>query len=177
MIYFIGNKEMNICKIGYSKRPYRRIDTLRKNFPFELEIFSIVEGGFQDEKMYHSKYYKHKIKGEWFKLNYVEELGFNKAIIVEKIEHICLNINEKTKYIHLNSLLAQLNKDRINENMNIINFNIWLKNNEEFVKTIDNPIIKDSCLWINIFICYELIRVSTIKNKIILYKYLYKLTN
>ena len=173
MIYFIGNKKLNICKIGYSKRPYRRIDSLRKLSPFDLEIFSIIDGAPHDEKMYHSKYFDYRIKGEWFKLDNVQELGFSKGIKELKMRHLILNINEKNGYVHLQSLLAQLNQDRIFERLNNINFNLWMKSNAEFLETINNPIIKETCLWVNIYVAFELIRYSTVKNKIILYENIY----
>lgn len=172
MIYFIGNKEMNICKIGYSKKPYRRIDTIRKQTPFELEIFNIIEGDPSVEKMYHSTYFNSRIKGEWFKLKDIQELGFNKSIVNIEIGHIKLNIN-KNNYVHLGSLLSSLNEDRIFIERNTINFNVWKTSNKSFLETIDTPIIKETCIWIHLFVAFELIRTSTVKNKIALYEYLY----
>jgi len=173
MIYFIGNKEMNICKIGYSKRPYRRIEGIRKITPFDLEIFSIIEGTPQEEKMYHSTYFEYRVKGEWFKLDAVQFLGFNNTIKELKFGNTILNINEKNGYVHLTSLLAKLNSDRLFENLNNINFNVWIKSNKLFLDTINNPIIKETCLWVHIYVAYELIRNSTVKNKISLYESLY----
>jgi hypothetical protein len=175
MIYFIGNREMNICKIGYSKRPYRRIESIKKTVPFELEIFSIIEGSMSEEKMYHSKYSEFKIKGEWFKLSKVEELGFDAPISVLMVGDIKLNINGKNCYVHVSSLLAQLNRERASNKINLINFNQWVKINKIFLESMENPIIKDSCNWCNIFVAYELIRCSSVKNKIMLYDNLYKL--
>jgi hypothetical protein len=174
MIYFIGNKDLDICKIGYSKRPYRRIESLRKSVPFELEIYSIIEGSISEEKIYHSKYFEFKIKGEWFKLSKVEELGFNKNYIYEEyIGDIKLNVNKKNDYIHLQSLLAKLNNDRLFENLHNINFNSWKLSNSDFLETINTPIINEACCWINLHVAFELIRTSTTKNKIKLYEYLY----
>lgn len=170
MIYFIGNKKLNICKIGFSDRPYRRIDTIKNSIPFDLEIFSIIEGTIQEEKMYHSKYYEFRIKGEWFELDKVQELGFSKSINEKKIGHLILNINDKNGYIHLQSIIAQLNKDRMFTGLNNINFSLWEKSNKSFLETISNPIIKESCTWVHIYVAYELIRCSTVKNKLLLYE-------
>jgi hypothetical protein len=174
MIYFIGNKELNICKIGFSNRPYRRIESIRKSTPFNLEIFAIVEGTIQDEKIYHSKYNEYRIKGEWFKLKDVKEIGFNKELKQILIGDIILNINNKNQYVHIPNLLAQLNRDRLLEGMNKIDFITWRKSNKSFLASIPDSIINDSCFWCHIFVAYELIRNSTIKNKIMLYEYLCK---
>jgi hypothetical protein len=170
MIYFIGNKELDVCKIGFSKRPYRRIDSIRKSIPFNLEILAIIDGDFMVEKMYHSKYFEHKIKGEWFTLSKVLELGINNSLKELYIGSIKLNVNNENHYIHLPSLISLLNQDRVFLSNNLLHFNLWEKSNKEFLSTIENPIIKSGCTWIHPYVCCELIRSSSVQNKIMLYE-------
>ena len=170
MIYFIGNIEADVCKIGFSRKPYRRIETLRKQSPFYLEVFEIIDGDFTDEKMFHSKYDEYRINGEWFKLSKVIELGLTKSIKKVKISEITLNVNPKNNYIHLASLMAQLNSCRTKIKMNHMNYSTWVLNNKSFIETIGNAIIKETCLWVHLYVAFELIRNSSVENKLALYE-------
>ena len=169
MIYFIGNKEMNICKIGYSKRPYRRIETLRGSVPFRLDVFDIIEGSLSEEKMFHDKYHKWTVKGEWFELDKVEELGFSLNIEVIYIKDFMLIKNKDTGYYHLGTLMSSINRVRVSECMSQLNFSVWKKSNKEFIDSIDNPIIHDRCIWVSKFIMFDLIRTSCLKLKMFFY--------
>lgn len=173
MIYFIGDIEANVCKIGFSRKPYRRIETLRGQSPYKLEIFDIIDGDFTDEKFLHSKYFASRLNGEWFRLSDVLDLGFSRDIKKITIGDINININPKNNYIHLSSLISCLNGNRCKLKMNYINFSVWRKTNTDFLNTINNPIIKETCIWIHPYIAFELIRDSTVKNKITLYENFY----
>ena len=66
-VYVIGNKEMKVCKIGFSNNVFKRITAIQTGCPFKLEIFCIVEGSVQTEKKLHKKYDHLRLNGEWFK--------------------------------------------------------------------------------------------------------------
>ena len=169
MIYFIGNKEANICKIGYSKRPYRRIETLRWQVPFKLDIFDIIEGDVHKEKMFHDKYHKWTIKGEWFELDKVEELGFGLDIETIYIKDFLIIKNKVTGYYHLGTLISSINRVRVYENLSQLQFSVWAKSNKEFIDSIDKPIINDRCAWVSKFIMFDLIRTSCLRLKMFFY--------
>lgn len=66
-VYVIGNKEMNICKIGFTNNIFKRIIAIQTGCPFKLEIFCVVEGSVQTEKKLHEKYKDLRMNGEWFR--------------------------------------------------------------------------------------------------------------
>ena len=66
-IYVVGNKKESVCKIGYSKDPFKRIKSIQTGCPFKLHIFLIIRGNRTIEKQLHRKYKSYKHTGEWFK--------------------------------------------------------------------------------------------------------------
>ena len=66
-VYVVGNKEMNICKIGFSNNVFKRLTAIQVGCPFKLEIFCVVYGSVKTEKMLHKKYDYLRLNGEWFK--------------------------------------------------------------------------------------------------------------
>lgn len=66
-VYVVGNKEMNICKIGFSNNVFKRLSAIQTGCPFKLEIFCVVEGSVQTERKLHKKYDYLRLNGEWFK--------------------------------------------------------------------------------------------------------------
>ena len=83
MIYFIGNKKENICKIGVSKNVDKRIKEIQCSCPFEVEILITyaVSDDYLIEKALHNKYNKHRLNGEWFNLSVITEVkeGINES--------------------------------------------------------------------------------------------------
>lgn len=69
MVYFVGNREHNLVKIGTSKNVKKRIECIQIGFPYTLETFITLEGGEQVEKTLHFKFKEYHLRGEWFKLS------------------------------------------------------------------------------------------------------------
>lgn len=67
-VYFIGNSEKNICKIGFSYSPNKRLKELQTGNPFPLFVFKTVKGDMQMEKTFHFLYRQYRTQGEWFKI-------------------------------------------------------------------------------------------------------------
>lgn len=176
MIYIIGNKEQNICKIGYSSRPYRRIETIRKSIPFELQIFSVFEGDLNTERLLHDKYNHCKIKGEWFYLDQIHDVDILKQYKMIKVGNIDLIIDDDLMMYHVNTLFANINKERVNDGLSQITWVNFKKQNKDFIDSFkDTPIVKKKSEWIHPFIAIEIIRTSSVKLKLLAYQNLNKL--
>lgn len=68
-LYIIGNKKKEICKIGVSDNPDKRVKTLQTGCHFKIEIlYYCDELGRDSEKEYHKRYSQYRLKGEWFKI-------------------------------------------------------------------------------------------------------------
>ena len=67
-VYFIGNSEKNICKIGFSYSPNQRLIELQTGNPFPLFVFKTVKGDMEMEKTFHFLYRQYRTRGEWFKI-------------------------------------------------------------------------------------------------------------
>jgi len=65
-VYFVGNIEHGVCKIGNSISPHKRISSIQTGCPFEIKMFGFINGTKKDEKKFHNKFAKHRISGEWF---------------------------------------------------------------------------------------------------------------
>lgn len=91
MIYFIGNKEQKVVKIGYTLDRYirGRFLTVQTNCPFDVEVFLTVNGMKNTEKHFHNLFKNDHIKGEWYKLSYDIEHYINNPV--------CPNITETFK--------------------------------------------------------------------------------
>lgn len=103
MIYFIGNREADIVKIGYSRDEdtiERRIKQIQTYCPFHVEVIGIIEGTFEQERLLHSKYepfktnFKNK-RNEWFVLSMIEDPRFEN--LKRMVENLLLAFNKKTK--------------------------------------------------------------------------------
>lgn len=168
MIYFIGNKEMNICKIGYSSRPYRRIETLIKQSGFDLDIYGIYDGDISLERIVHDLHDKARLKGEWYKLSDLPNEIMSFGTI--SFGNIKVFYNKEDGYIYLSSLLAYINKIRCLYKMNPFNYSTWAKSNEGFIKSFNIPIKENYIKRVHPFIALELLRNTHADFKIILYK-------
>ena len=170
MVYFIGNKEYNICKIGFSKRPYRRIKTIQDSIPFKLEIFDIIEGDFELEKMLHLKNKDFLIKGEWFQLDKIKELGLFGDLLQIQIED--LNIYSLNGYFYYSNIITYINKIRIKQCLSPITFFDYLKSNSEFIESFNkkNIIPKINDKFIHPFIAIDLLRFGGNITKIFVYE-------
>ena len=83
MIYFIGNKKENICKIGVSNNVGKRIKEIQCSCPFVVEVLItyVVSDDYLIEKALHNKYDEYRLNGEWFNLSVITEIeeGINEA--------------------------------------------------------------------------------------------------
>ena len=65
-VYFIGNREWGLVKIGYSKKPELRLKQVQTMAPFPVEILKIENGNKENENKYHLKFSSLNSYGEWF---------------------------------------------------------------------------------------------------------------
>lgn len=64
-VYFLG-WEGGPVKIGISNSNADRITALQNACPYKLEIYATTKGGRALERVYHRRFAKHKLRGEWF---------------------------------------------------------------------------------------------------------------
>jgi len=66
-LYFVGDKDKKVVKIGIAKDVKRRCASLQSGFPLQLYVYRVIKNaGRQMEKILHSKYAEHNSHGEWF---------------------------------------------------------------------------------------------------------------
>jgi hypothetical protein len=68
-VYFIEALTSGFVKIGYSQNPQERLKSLQNGVPFELVIIKTIKGTAEDEREIHRRFYKHRVRGEWYKFN------------------------------------------------------------------------------------------------------------
>lgn len=66
-VYVIINSTKDICKIGYSKNPYRRLSDVQVGNHLKLRLYLVFKGGHDTEKRLHAKYRNYRMNGEWFR--------------------------------------------------------------------------------------------------------------
>ena len=49
MIYFIGNKDKNLMKIGFTKNILKRLNVLQNECGFKLDIYRVFDGDAHTE--------------------------------------------------------------------------------------------------------------------------------
>ena len=74
MIYFIKDTVNLTIKIGYSKKPQKRLGVLQTSSPYKLLLLGTVPGTPDDEVSYHGKFATYRLQGEWFKGEIIEEV-------------------------------------------------------------------------------------------------------
>ena len=85
MVYFIGNKEYEFVKIGYTVNNIKgRLCDLRVGCPFDLTLLHIMDGDRNTEKYIHKKFELQWVRGEWFKLSGPIQQMINKSISSSK---------------------------------------------------------------------------------------------
>lgn len=164
MIYLIGNRENDICKIGFSNNPLERIKAIESQVPFNLEILSITEGNIRQERLFHSFNDEARIKGEWYILSKIKNLNIEKYSGFINIGQLNIMYDADSGYIHIPSLVSDINLLRANKTQ----FSTWVKQNSDFLNSFDNhdlgrPILKKYCSWIHPFVAIEFI-ISTLPN-------------
>lgn len=56
----------DLIKIGFSKKPRKRLQSLRSGSPFDLKIIAAMPGSLQLERHLHERFKKLRERGEWF---------------------------------------------------------------------------------------------------------------
>ena len=74
MIYFTKDTGSQAIKIGYSRKPIKRLGGLQTGNPHKLILLGSVAGTLDDEASFHSKFAQHRLEGEWFKGEIIEEV-------------------------------------------------------------------------------------------------------
>lgn len=69
-VYLMVNKRNKYVKIGWSKNPTHREETLQAEDP-DVEMLYKFPAIFSTEKQLHEKYAEFRVRGEWFQLNEV----------------------------------------------------------------------------------------------------------
>ena len=77
-VYFIGNTDYELVKIGFSSEPEKRVKQLQTGCPFPITILHTEVGTPKNESELHRRFSKHRVNGEWFKLslsilNYIQK--------------------------------------------------------------------------------------------------------
>ena len=74
MIYFVKDTVTQAIKIGRSKKPKGRLSELQTGNPHKLVILGTVAGAANEEASFHGKFVQHRLEGEWFKGEIIEEV-------------------------------------------------------------------------------------------------------
>jgi len=74
VIYFIKDTGSLAIKIGYSKKPNKRLSGLQTANPHKLLLLGTVPGTEKDEEELHGKFAQFRLEGEWFKGEIIEEI-------------------------------------------------------------------------------------------------------
>jgi hypothetical protein len=74
MIYFIKNTVTHAVKIGYSRNPNKRLAHLQTATPDPLTLLGTIQGGLEHETAFHQRFRQHKLQGEWFKPDILNEV-------------------------------------------------------------------------------------------------------
>lgn len=67
-VYFIESKDSGLVKIGYSKRPKDRFNSIKTMSPEHLNLMGMMPGGKTEESELHKKFSDIRSHGEWFTL-------------------------------------------------------------------------------------------------------------
>jgi hypothetical protein len=83
MIYFIKSGEF--VKIGHCERdPIRRLEKLQIGNPVTLELIGVMQGSRSDERDWHWRFDKKRVRGEWFRL----DRTLLRAIKPHSVDHV-----------------------------------------------------------------------------------------
>jgi hypothetical protein len=63
MIYFISNATTGAVKIGYSKNPSKRLNSLQTATPDRLSLLGTIHGGLEHEAAFHDRFAQHRLQG------------------------------------------------------------------------------------------------------------------
>jgi len=167
MIYYIGNREMDMVKIGYSRDEYTiktRIKQIQTYCPFHVEVIKIVPGNFDDEQALHKKFSKFKTnhkneRNEWFVLSEIEK------------NEVSIDLDEARTSLYKNLLyLRQLQPELFSffyiiQDMIQVDFDYWINASDKNSDKLE--VIKINSYMINSLIdnLYELSSTATRSDK------------
>lgn len=77
MIYFISDPLSGCVKIGTSRNVESRFASLQSASPRDLRLMGSIEGGYQEEALFHRAFCRQHLRNEWF---------MNTAILTNLIE-------------------------------------------------------------------------------------------
>src|SRR5581483_10346318 len=67
MIYFIRDVHSGLVKIGASKKPWKRLQSLQTGAAGLLEMAVVIDGEDADEHALHARFAAERVRGEWFR--------------------------------------------------------------------------------------------------------------
>lgn len=70
-VYLLYNEKNGYFKIGYSRNPMKREKTLQAEEP-HIVLLNVWERDMSFEKALHKRFFKQKVRGEWFKFSFQE---------------------------------------------------------------------------------------------------------
>lgn len=65
-VYFITNREQNVCKIGVARNVKARLASLQTASPAKLTLEAALPGSVELEQDLHARFSACRLKGEWF---------------------------------------------------------------------------------------------------------------
>lgn len=68
-VYFIGNLQNKVVKIGFSKKPNKRLKQLQTGSPLKLKVIYKTKGSKLKEADLQKKFSKQRTQGEWFSIS------------------------------------------------------------------------------------------------------------
>jgi len=74
VIYFIIDTVAQAIKIGYSAKPLKRLGQLQTASPHRLALLGTIPGTPDDEDAMHGRFAAHRMEGEWFRGEIVEDV-------------------------------------------------------------------------------------------------------
>lgn len=69
MVYLIKIEGQDICKVGHSADPIKRMQTLQTNAPHKLRLIGTLPGSCEEEAEIHALFDGQRMSGEWFYLS------------------------------------------------------------------------------------------------------------
>lgn len=90
-VYLITHSDHSRVKIGFAKNVSRRLANLQNATFLDLVIFDAYPGTMFDERILHKRFWKDRVRGEWFKFSaeifdFAEEAeGYRRRVFVQVI--------------------------------------------------------------------------------------------
>lgn len=180
MIYFIVDRENDLCKIGLSDSVESRFYQLQSSNAFELELVKTVEGDSNSESFYHFKFRDFNVRGEWFRYSKVVELENDCFHFYEKDEEFGIRVMSETKDRYYNVTYF-----RVYNNEYSTSFADFIKRSdmkqlvEDVKKEGFEPFYTNTNRWVHPVLFYEYIRflAKDPGKKINVYKFITKNIN